>query len=194
MSALKTNLDHLDDDALVRSVQRGDAGAFESLVDRHLQHVRAFIALKAPVPQLVDEVAHEAFVFAFQNIGEFKAGTSFRAWLRAIAWNLLRQEVQRYSRSQAHRARYAEQKLWEMAQQRVLRESPREAEYLEECLEEIAGTARELLTLKYREERSTEEIARQFQRSLEWVRVTLFRVRQQLKECIERKLSTEAAR
>jgi len=187
------NYTDLDDDALVRSVQRGDAGAFEPLVDRHLQHLRAFIALKAPVSQLVDEVAHEAFVFAFQHIEEFKAGTSFRAWLRAIAWNLLRQEIQRFSRSQAHRARYAEQKLWELAQQRIERESPREVEYLEECLEEINGTARQLVALKYREERSSEEIAQRLERSVAWVRVTLFRIRQQLRDCIERKLAQEAS-
>ena len=43
--------------------------------------------------------------------------------------------------------------------------------------------------LKYREESSTDEIAARLKRSLVWVRVSLFRVRAQLRECIEAKLS-----
>ena len=32
--------------------------AFEQLVDAHLDQLRAFIALKLPVPHLIDEIAH----------------------------------------------------------------------------------------------------------------------------------------
>ena len=86
--------------ALIRAVQAGDAAAFEPLVDTHLDSLRAFIALKLPLAHLVDELAHETFVFAFRNLAGFTAGTSFRAWLRAIAANLIRAELQRYAREQ----------------------------------------------------------------------------------------------
>ena len=86
-----------DDDALTRAAQAGDHAAFAALLDAHLPHVRTFLALKAPVPQLVDEIAHDAFVFAYRHLDEFTPGTSFRAWVRAIAWNLLRAEVQRFA-------------------------------------------------------------------------------------------------
>ena len=82
-----------DESELVLAAQAGDHDAFAALLDAHLPHVRTFLALKAPVPQLVDEIAHDAFVFAYRHLDEFTPGTSFRAWVRAIAWNLDRKSV-----------------------------------------------------------------------------------------------------
>ena len=64
-----------------------------------------------------------------------------------------------------------------------------EAEHLQDCLAQLDGPLRELITLKYQDDHSTETIAARLKRSLVWVRVSLFRVRQQLRECIEAKLS-----
>lgn len=186
-----THIDsNVDDAELVRAVQAGEAEAFEPLLDRHLAHVRTFIALRAPVTHLVDEVAHEAFVFAFRNIAQFEAGTSFQAWLRAIAWNLLRQEVQRFSREQANQTRYAEVREWEAVVRAPSAEADaRELDSLHECLGKLPPPMRELLTLKYHADSSSEEIATKLNRSTAWVRTVLFRVRQELRDCIEQKLS-----
>ena len=177
-----------DESELVLAAQAGDHDAFATLLDAHLPHVRTFLALKAPVPQLVDEIAHDAFVFAYCHLDEFRPGTSFRAWVRAIAWNLLRAEVQRFAREQRNLDRLA---VWhtEAALNEVSTEPSTEAEHLQLCLEQLPEPLRELIMLKYREESSTDEIAARLKRSLVWVRVSLFRVRAQLRECIEAKLS-----
>jgi RNA polymerase sigma-70 factor (ECF subfamily) len=182
------DLDRTDDSTLVLKVQAGDSGAFEPLVDRYLMDVRAFLALRAPVSHLVDELAHETFVYAFQHSSEFTAGTSFRHWLRAIAWNLLRAEIQRFSRQQSNQARLAAQWLGEAERGAVEPQTSREVEFLEACVKQLPPPMRELLTLKYTHECPTGEIARKLQRSLAWVRTVLFRLRQELKECIEVKL------
>lgn len=186
-----SNIERAEDDPLVQAVQRGDPDAFEPLLDRHLHHVRAFLALKSPVPQLVDELAHETFVFAFRNLEKFTPGTSFRAWLRAIAWNLLRAEIQRFSREQANHARFVTQRLDDWMRQPAEPPAGRDVEYLEECVREMPEPMGELLALKYRDECSTDEIAHKLERSLAWVRTVLFRLRQQLRQCIEGKLSKE---
>ena len=175
--------------ALARAAQANDHEAFAALLDAHLPHVRTFLALKAPVPQLVDELAHDTFVFAFRHLEEFQPGTSFRAWVRAIAWNLLRAEVQRYAREQRNLDRLAAWQLaeWEITSSETA--SSAEAEHLHDCLAQLDDPLRELITLKYQDDHSTETIAARLKRSLVWVRVSLFRVRQQLRECIEAKLS-----
>jgi len=177
-----------DDAALTRAAQAGDHDAFAALLDAHLPHIRTFLALKAPVPQLVDELAHDTFVFAFRHLNEFQPGTSFRAWVRAIAWNLLRAEVQRFARDQVNQEKFASWQLveWETAAGEPMPSA--EAEHLQSCLEQLEGPLRELITLKYRDDHSTESIAAQLKRSLVWVRVSLFRVRAQLRECIEAKV------
>lgn len=174
----------------IRSAQAGDQDAFAALIDRHISHVRTFLALKAPVSHLVDELAHDTFVFACRHLAEFAPGTSFRAWLRAIAWNLLRAEVQRFAREQRNLDRLATWQAEASLSEVGHAEPPAEAEHLQHCLEELPEPLRELIVLKYREESSTDEIAARLKRSLVWVRVSLFRVRAQLRECIEAKLSS----
>lgn len=173
------------DDDLVSAARRGDGDAFAALLDRHLPHVRTFLALKAPVPQLVDELAHDTFVFAYRQLGEFSAGTSFRAWLRAIAWNLLRAEVQRFARERVQRERFT---AWQLEEWTAAAPEPSaEAEHLLACVGELPEPLRQLVALRYQEERSGEEIAARLGRSAVWVRVSLFRVRQLLRECVGRK-------
>lgn len=180
--------DSAADAVLVVRVQRGDDDAFATLLDSHLPRVRTFLALRAPVPHLVDELAHDTFVFAFRHIGEFKPGTSFHAWVRAIAWNLLRAEVQRFAREQANLDRLTAWQLADWPEDAAEPGAPREAEHLLECLDQVDGPLRDMLALKYRDGHSTDEIAARLKRSLVWVRVSLFRVRKQLRECIEARM------
>ena len=121
----------------------------------------------------------------------FRSGTSFRAWLKAIAWNLLRAEIQRFSREQVNQSRFAEEWAEQVANDDSSFNNSREVESLEECVKQMPAPMRELLALKYHNECSTDEIARRLQRSLAWVRTVLFRLRQQLKDCIEQKRSQE---
>jgi RNA polymerase sigma-70 factor, ECF subfamily len=182
-----------DEAALVRAVQRGDVECFEPLVDGHLAAVRTFLSLKAPVPQLIDELAHDTFLFAYRHLNEFKPGTSFRNWLRAIAWNLLRAELLRYTRREARMERLEEEWLLEPAIAR--QPTPlRDAEFLEECLATLPENARALLDLHYSDGFDSNEIAGRLARSRAWVRTTLFRLRQQLKLCIESKRSLATAK
>jgi RNA polymerase sigma-70 factor (ECF subfamily) len=188
MTSLSPKPEPTDEDALIERAQGGDLQAFEPLVDRHLPQVRAFIALRTPAVHLVDELAHETFVYAFHHIQQFERGSSLANWLRAIAWNLLRAEILRFSRQQLNHTRYAQAWRLKMVESGPDLISSREAEFLEQCLGELPGPLRELLTLKYHEEHSSQEIAKRLRRTTAWVWTTLFRVRQQLKACIQGKL------
>ena len=64
----------------------------------------------------------------------------------------------------------------------------RDVPLLEHCLEQLPATMRSLIAAKYTEGRSSEEIAGTFSRNVTWVRVSLFRIRQQLRDCIEGKM------
>jgi RNA polymerase sigma-70 factor, ECF subfamily len=179
-----------DDAELVRAVQVGQIESFEPLVDRHLAAVRTFLSLKAPVPQLIDELAHDTFLFAFRHLDEFEAGTSFRNWLRAIAWNLLRAEILRYSRRQMHAERL--KYFWLVECKAGDAPATLDTDFLEECLASLPEPARHLLDLHYRDGCDSNEIAAKLARSRAWVRTTMFRLRQDLKSCIEGKRASLA--
>ncbi len=192
MSFFSPDFPEPTDAELVAAVRGGEADAYAQLVRRHLASVRAFVAMKLPVAHLADEVTHESFVFAFQNLEALTSAGSFRAWLRAIAWNLVRKELLRFAREQANLSRFESSQLAELAVVQEPSAASDEAIFLEECLESLPDTARKLVHERYRSGLSNEELALAMNRTAEWVRVTLFRIRAQLRECISLKLDQAA--
>ena len=184
-----TDITDADDRSLIEAVQRGSVDAFEPLVERHLDHIHSFVALKLPVPHLVDEITHETFVFAFRRIDGFKPGTAFRAWLRAIATNKIFAEIERHCREERNRLAYVEQRELEMSSHEARHTDARELDALHDCLAQVPENLRTMLTLKYHDGSSSAEIARRFERTLAWVRTSLCRLRQQLRQCIEKRLN-----
>lgn len=75
--------------AWVQRAQAGSADAFGRLVDRHQQALRLFLRRLAPGD--ADDIAQEAFVFAWDHIGRFDGGRPFRPWLFGIAWRKYRE-------------------------------------------------------------------------------------------------------
>ena len=176
------------DAELVAWVRGGEADAFAPLVRRHLTAVRAFVSMKLPVAHLADEITHESFVFAFRNLDALNSTDSFRAWLRAIAWNLVRKELLRFAREQANLSRLEQAQLTDLAAGKAPGAASDEAVFLEECLASLPDTSRHLVQERYRRGLSNDELAAAMGRTAEWVRVTLFRIRAQLRDCITGKL------
>ena len=183
----------MDEQSLIQQVQEGKLEAFGHLMDLHVRRLRAVIALNAPVPHLIDEIAHETYVFAFNHINDFQRGTSFFAWLKSIAWNLLRAEIQRFSREQANQNKYAERRVVEATPFKPLEAAAKELDQLETCLEKVPPRLKQLVEMRYRLSFSTQEIAERAGQSSAWVRTTLCRLRKQLRDCIHDKLALEKA-
>ena len=172
---------------------QGRLEAYETLIHRHAARLKAFVSMRLPVPHLVEEIAHEAFVFDYKHLDDFEIGTDFGKWLRAIGHNLVRKEVLRYSRAEKNQEKYLEHCLVErssVAGDAWRPESPVVA-FLEECLAAMPDAQRDLLGERYRWSRSTRELAARTGRSEAWVRTNLCRMRAALRACVEGKLIAE---
>ena len=180
------------DALLARQVEDGNDPAFRTLMERHLQPLRSFVALRAPVPDLIDEVAHDAFVFAYQHLQDFTTG-SMQPWLRSIAHNLLRDRLKAYARESIQHERYSEQVRWELALNAMDKPVSDESDHLARCLEKLRHHQRTVLDLRYEAHLSSEEIARRTGRSTLAVRTLLMCVRQQLRHCIETAMQQKPA-
>ncbi|MDH7504182.1 MAG: sigma-70 family RNA polymerase sigma factor [Verrucomicrobiota bacterium] len=77
-----------DDDSLVRAAKQGDMAAFEELVDRHRDklYARAFSMVRNEEEAI--DLSQEAWVKAWQKLGQFKGGSSFLTWMTRIVINL----------------------------------------------------------------------------------------------------------
>lgn len=73
---------------LVESARAGDAGAFDQLVHRYQTYLYRLMVRACHHPQDAEEVASEAFVRAYERLGQFEGRSSFVTWLGRIATNL----------------------------------------------------------------------------------------------------------
>ena len=146
--------------------------------------------MKLPITHLIYELAHETFVFAYRHIMDFKAGTDFGKWLRAIAFNLIRRETLRHQRLVKNKDKFLEHHLVQQAVKGELSPDVPAIVFLEECLGRLPEQQRKLLDHKYALSESSRDIARAFGQSEAWVRTTLCRIRTALRQCIEQKINS----
>ena len=83
---------------LVAQAARGDRQAFGELVRRHGSAVRALLRRMGADPALADDLAQDAFLAAYEQIGEFRGDGPFQAWVKRIAARLYVKRWRRESR------------------------------------------------------------------------------------------------
>ncbi len=152
----------MNDDPLearvIARVQDGDPGAYEYLVSKYLRRVAAIAFSIVRNPHDAEDLAQEAFVKAYQNIGRFRAAAAFGPWISRIVTNLALDVVR-------HRTKFRHQEIPEgqPAARRDDAELPaasREiAERIDAALEELPEMQRIVARLHIIEEIDHAEIA-----------------------------------
>jgi RNA polymerase sigma-70 factor, ECF subfamily len=84
-----------EDDELIREAQRGDRGAFDSLVRRYDQSVLRLALHMLGNEQDAQDVHQEAFLKAYRHLGNFRFECSFYTWLYRIVTNLCLDQLRR---------------------------------------------------------------------------------------------------
>jgi RNA polymerase sigma-70 factor, ECF subfamily len=74
----------VSDNEIIRQVLAGEVDRFVELITRHQQHVGRIVAGHVP-RDMVEEVAHEAFVRAYTSLPTYRFRTPFAHWLATIA-------------------------------------------------------------------------------------------------------------
>jgi RNA polymerase sigma-70 factor (ECF subfamily) len=97
--------------AWARDARAGSADAFGRLVRLHQQALRAFLRRLTGNHAEADDLAQEAFVFAWEKIHRFDPARGFRPWLFGIAWRKWRERQRGWRRLLAREARYAQMQV-----------------------------------------------------------------------------------
>jgi len=170
-------------------VLNGDKEAFRGIVAEYGQGIRAFLAARTDDPSVVDDLAQETFIAAYESLGTFDRDANLGAWLRGIANNKYRMHLRHASRQRNLLERYRRE-----AVAVCLSENPEVlddmdsalVEKLRKCLEELPDRLREVVHGRYFEKTRVNEIAGRMDTSVSAVSSLLFRGRKQLETCIER--------
>ncbi|TWS20820.1 RNA polymerase sigma factor [Tsukamurella asaccharolytica] len=78
-------LPSLSDETLTRRAQRGDAQAFDMLVQRHGPALYRFVARTTPQRTDCDDIVQESLIAAWKALPSFAFRSSLRTWLFSIA-------------------------------------------------------------------------------------------------------------
>jgi RNA polymerase sigma-70 factor (ECF subfamily) len=139
----------------------------------------------------VEDLAQEVAMGAFQNLADYDGTRSFTAWVLGIANHKAIDWLRRNgSKRMVIRDQQALATLMEVGAE-LDRELGEREVALHGCLEVLQGRAREVVRHHYVDERPVAEIAGLMNLSVANIKVMLYRVREALRACVEKRLSAE---
>lgn len=174
---------------LVRKARLGDMEAFESLVRKYQQKVYALCRRLTGAHQSADDLAQETFIKAYFSLDSFDESRPLYPWLRRIALNLGLNYVKRRGREKTFhdgRTDYGRRPMTQAAEgpEEELERAELEAGF-ERAVAALPSEQRNVFVLRFYEEMSYDEIARELGLPLGTVMSRLNRARRRLRELLE---------
>lgn len=164
------------------------AEEFVFLLARHERLLGAYVMTMVPHPQDADDILQEAKVVMWRNFSKFELGTNFGAWARKVAFH----QVLAY-RKRKHRDRldFSEDFLRAVADEAETSSPQLEQRerLLHDCMAKLPEDHRDVVSLRYHEGLSLEDMATRLGRTVGALYRQLSRVRQVLHECVTKNLN-----
>ncbi len=188
-----------DEDAeslLVDLSRGGDKRAFERLVRRHQQRIRSLVATYVPQFEEADDLAQEVFLAAYRRLVTFRGEAPFGAWLSGIARMQVLRHLRATGRRNQHATSHTVQILLDEIETEKLNNAPdamaareRELAALRGCVEGLPTDRADLVRRYYFGGGRLADIAAALGKNESATKVALFRIRQTLRVCIERRMA-----
>ncbi len=144
---------------------------------------------------VVDDLAQEVFLAAFNSLDTFHGERPFGGWLAGIARNRALNYLRSEARRLKHEGQAGEAKLAEWQAEHAETLDPEEAlaeqTALKDCLNGMPNRSRNLIRDFYDRGQTAAEIGDSLGMSDTSIRMTLLRLRRSLASCIEKKLQKQ---
>lgn len=174
-----------DVERLVAEARAGSSDAFGRLVHLHQARVRMFLGRFIHDDAVVDDLAQETFLSAYRGLADFRGEARFSTWLLGIA----RREGLMYLRERKGPVPLeAALAGWAVGSMEATSDASddRRLAALQTCLKKLPPHGAEVLRQFYFDDRPGAEIARRIGKRESAFWVLLLRLRQALRQCIER--------
>lgn len=170
-------------DTDVSRAARGDVEAFERLYRAHAGRVMALALRLTGDRQAADELLQDAFVRAWEALGDFRGQSAFGTWMHRVTVNCFLQRVRGESRRGAHEEATADADLIPFP---ATVSDPGDRMDLERAIARLPAGARTAFVLHDIEGYRHEEIAAMSGIAAATVRAQLHRARRLLMEALNR--------
>ena len=179
-----------EDQRLLRKLHKGERSALELIVERHQMTVYGYLRARLLEPADAEDLCQDVFLRCYSGKVKFARATELRPWLIGIARNVLREHV----RGKMRNKEVAWTELC-LELDALTAEQPEEQhfaiEHLPVCLQGLGPSAREALDLRYGASLGLADIGEKLRRSEGAVKLLIFRARQALRSCLDRRLRRE---
>ncbi len=105
--------------AAIDRVLGGDKDAYAEIVADHQDMLLSFAAFRVPDGDLADEVVHQTFIRAYEQLEQFQRAKDFGQWLRTICKYMIMAELKKCSSDSYNRKNYGEHIRGVLAQSAV---------------------------------------------------------------------------
>jgi RNA polymerase sigma-70 factor (ECF subfamily) len=169
-------------------------GQIETVVESHQDFVKSLALSLAPAPGLADDIAQQVFLEFIAKKDAWDLSSDPRPLLanmtRLVARRAWREKIGQMTPQMRELAEH----LRSFAEQQPAEpRSDDERQALRHCLAKLPEKSRRIVEVYYFAGVPSPDIARQMQISVESVRQALFRMRTQLRQCIETSLAGKRA-
>jgi RNA polymerase sigma-70 factor, ECF subfamily len=165
---------------------------FVRLLAEHERQVAGYVHALVPLWQDAEDVLQETKLRLWEQFDSFQSGTNFAAWAFTIAGYMVRRHRKRCQRE---RVSFSDDLLETLAREvpAAITPSPDlRLLTLIECVKALSNASRKLLRLFCTGQKKIKDIAHELGQSPDATRMALFRIRQSLSECVERRLRKES--
>ncbi len=180
------------DSELIAAAARGDREAFSQLVLRHQRIVYGYLRARTLHSHDAEDMTQEVFLRCYQSLSRFDASCDVIPWLLGIARNSLREFVRRVRRKR--------EVAWTAMCLELDDAAPRcdgvmgeMTDELPTCLDALGASARQAIEMRYDARLRLAEIGEKLRRSEGAAKLLMFRARQALKSCLDRKTARNDA-
>ncbi len=168
-----------EDHEIIRKVLNGHVNAYEKLVKKYQQPVFQLLVRMLHDQEQARELLQQVFVQSYEALGSFRFQHKYFSWLYRIAINLALNELKKQKK-------YVGLNAMSSMEGEALESTDHKEELLESAIDRLKEKYRLLITLKYYQNMSYQEIARSIDIPEKRVRSRLFEARLKLKEILIR--------
>jgi len=176
-------------DELISLILDGRVEWYEEIIRRYQHDVLQIVGTLLPDRSQAEELVQDVFVKAYFALPRFQRGSDFGPWIRTIARNTVREELRKQWRYDRRLRTYHEMLTARLADdRRAATDESILMDGLEKCLNRLPKREATAVRMRYREDRTFEEIAVVLGNSIGTIRNLLCRARSRLRECLEREM------
>lgn len=182
----------------IEEARAGSLDAFSQLVLLHQGRVRGYVGRHVRQVDAADDLAQEVFLDAFRNLPTYRGEVALSQWLYGVARNCVLEHLRSEGRRRLREARSLGTHLLQGRLKRAeedrgsAEDKERETSALQQCMKLLPPDSARLLEEFYFDQSSAVEMAQRRQWKDSRIRKALLRIRQALRECMDRRLAPEA--